>query len=410
MSLLIPANVSARNGAGWVARQLKLSLPPMTHRQKWKAIENLGLPPAANGNIEIADHNAVDGAREVPLFAAVSRKVRVPRHATSVHRVFQSMPRDGASLRSPGLDLLIVKDGYFCNFAGAPIVLAPDRHTVIKDYSSDFATIVHFYARPMAECIAKTGYLDGRAVLLWSDAPATNYYHWMLDWLPQLAFLGVQCRSADTVVITPPLTTEFQRTSLNLCGFTPERIIEVDNFTALRVRELLVPGRIATPAHRAAPWAMAHLRSMLGFTSLSVNRAPDRLPDKIFISRSDAQRRVLINEDDLTARLRQLGYIIVNLTGLGLNDQIALFSSASRVVSLHGAGLTNFVFSRHGARLLEILPHSYGMRCFYVIAAGLENEYMNYVEENVVQGANARSDDVIVDVDGFLDKCSSFIL
>jgi capsular polysaccharide biosynthesis protein len=410
MPLPIPENLSARGGAGWLARQLKLSLTPMTPRQRWKTIENLGLPPTANGDIDIADHSAVGGARQVPLFAAVSRKVKPPRHATSVHRIFESMPHGEASLNSPGLDLLIVENGYFCNFAEVPIVIASDGRTVIRDYSSEFATMVHFHAQSMNECIAKTRYLDGRAVLLWSDAPPANYCHWILDWLPQLAFLGAQCRSPDTVVITPPLTTQFQRTSLNLCGFTSDRIIEVGNFTALQVRELLVPGRIATPAHRAAPWAMAHLRSMLGFTSLSAHRTSDRLPDKIFVSRSDARRRVLINEDDLGGRLRDLGYTVINLSNLGLDDQIALFSSASRVVSLHGAGLTNFVFSRHGARLLEILPRSYGMRCFYTIAAGLENGYMNYVEENIVRGANTRSDDVIVDVDSFLDKCSSFIM
>jgi hypothetical protein len=48
------------------------------------------------------------------------------------------------------------------------------------------------------------------------------------------------------------------------------------------------------------------------------------------------------------------GWETVTLTGMNTKKQIELFSSASHVISTHGAGLTNLLWCQTGTKVIEI--------------------------------------------------------
>jgi hypothetical protein len=73
---------------------------------------------------------------------------------------------------------------------------------------------------------------------------------------------------------------------------------------------------------------------------------------KIFISRDDAPARKLINAEEVFMALQ--GWETVTLTGMSTKKQIELFSSASHVISTHGAGLTNLLWCQAGTKVIEI--------------------------------------------------------
>jgi capsular polysaccharide biosynthesis protein len=52
------------------------------------------------------------------------------------------------------------------------------------------------------------------------------------------------------------------------------------------------------------------------------------------------------------------GFTSVTLEGWTVADQAELFSGADIIVGVHGAALTNLIFSRSGTSVLEILPSS----------------------------------------------------
>src|SRR5262249_17494431 len=147
------------------------------------------------------------------------------------------------------------------------------------------------------------------------------------------------------------------------------------------------PG-LSHPGHKAAPWVLSYLRSTLGLGAALECDTARRDDDRIYISRRDAPGRRIVNEDELMAHLAQYGYREVVLSGLPLIEQIKIFSSASRVISMHGAGLVNIAFSPRGARLVEILPKTWGMAGFYMISAGLSNDYLSYVTNDIVPASH----------------------
>ncbi|NTW32157.1 MAG: glycosyltransferase family 61 protein [Bacteroidetes bacterium] len=80
----------------------------------------------------------------------------------------------------------------------------------------------------------------------------------------------------------------------------------------------------------------------------------DPLMKKIYISRKNAGRRTLSNEDDVINVFKKFGYSILNCENLSLNEQISIFSNASTIASLHGAGLTNMIWMEKGSKVLEM--------------------------------------------------------
>lgn len=74
--------------------------------------------------------------------------------------------------------------------------------------------------------------------------------------------------------------------------------------------------------------------------------------NKIFVTREDAKTRKLLDSEKLVMALK--GWKTVTLEKLSIREQIECFSNASNIVSTHGAGLTNLVWSDPGTRIIEI--------------------------------------------------------
>ncbi len=74
-------------------------------------------------------------------------------------------------------------------------------------------------------------------------------------------------------------------------------------------------------------------------------------------------------------RLLRYGIEPVVLSGLDLDEQIALFRDARLVIGAHGAGLANIVFCQPGALLYELLPSHYVNPCVAHLAQMREVHY-----------------------------------
>jgi capsular polysaccharide biosynthesis protein len=307
---------------------------------------------------------------------------------------------------------LRVRNGYLCQLADGPLVVSAQGDVGITDYSSRYARLVYFYNHNLRASLANARFVDGTAVVMCDDVRPLNYCHWIIDWLPRLAFLGDRARRRDVYVVTMPMTTDFQRETLRICGFDEDRIIELDSFQAVRARELMVPSDLHDtphPAHKGAAWAYSYLRGTIGWRSAPTSTAAAPPARKLYISRADAEGRRILNEDALFAVLSRAGYTRITLSGMTVSEQIAAFAGASHVVAPHGAGLANFAFAAPGAQLVEIFPRTYGTAAFYVLAAAQENPYASYVGEVVAPGHNSQYDDVTVDVDDFARCCAAFL-
>jgi capsular polysaccharide biosynthesis protein len=76
--------------------------------------------------------------------------------------------------------------------------------------------------------------------------------------------------------------------------------------------------------------------------------------DRLFLSRSDAAHRFLVNEEELFSALSVHGFRRIVPGRMTVREQIEAFSRARMIVAPHGAALTNIIFCPPGLQLIEI--------------------------------------------------------
>ena len=62
------------------------------------------------------------------------------------------------------------------------------------------------------------------------------------------------------------------------------------------------------------------------------------------------------------------GFKVVCLEGCSFAEQVGLFASASVIVAMHGAGLTNLVFASPGTQVIELVAPTYINHCYKRVA------------------------------------------
>ena len=188
---------------------------------------------------------------------------------------------------------------------------------------------------------------DGPLFLL---GGSRNYAHWVIDYLPRLAGLA-EARSGATApdLLMNDRPATFQTESLAALEIDTARPVGIAEDAAIACRPLFLH---EPPRHmrRIAPWAPKWLRQ--SFEPLTSGKGRER----VYISRSDARIRRIVNEPELIDALRGLDFDIVVPGSLGFLDQVSRFTKAEIIIGLHGAGMANIAFAAPGTRVLEILP------------------------------------------------------
>ena len=182
-----------------------------------------------------------------------------------------------------------------------------------------------------------------------------SYYHWFLDCLTRIEGLEYyqEQKSCKPVLIIDSNPTSWQIESLQLLGYSADDYIQWDQ-RKITVKKLVVPA-FRQPGNWVSPSALNWLRQRL-FSNLSTieNHAHSFSP-RIYISRSQASGRQVINEDEVIKVLSPLGFVSYSLENMSFVEQIRLFLSAEIIIGPHGAGFTNIIFSRKKPIVVELV-------------------------------------------------------
>ena len=199
--------------------------------------------------------------------------------------------------------------------------------------------------------------IDGSVAVL-SGLSGNVYFHWMVDVLPRIELLRQSGRDFADIdwFLVNSCQHEFQRESLRMLGIPEVKVLESDRLPHLQATELIVPafaGYLGWPSG----WAIDFLRREF----FKVIIPGSNYPKRIYISRSKARYRRVLNEEDVVEVLAASGFVSILPESMSLAEQIAHFYHAEVIVAAHGSGLTNTIFSRQGTKVIELVsPHYIG--------------------------------------------------
>ncbi len=219
-----------------------------------------------------------------------------------------------------------------------------------------------------------------------------NYFTWIAQVIPQIELLrrsGIDMETIDKFAIHFS-NKSFQKQTLNLLGIPQEKIVSLADRHHIQASKLIVPSPLVTqePIHVRIPeWSYEFLKREF-LAGKDANNIPKKR--RIYISRSKAQIRQVVNEKEVMEFLSQYGFESVVLESLPVVEQASLMAEAEAVISPHGAGLTNAIFCSPGTKLIEIFSPIYVVKTYWIISDRCQLDYYYMMGEKTFDDPHAK--------------------
>ncbi|HEX8559440.1 MAG TPA: glycosyltransferase family 61 protein [Pyrinomonadaceae bacterium] len=227
---------------------------------------------------------------------------------------------------------------------------------------------------------------------LWvTDDWSHGYFHWLADALPRLYAAREAAREAVLLLPSGYERLEFVTSSLGLFGL---RGVEYVGAGEVCVCDSLIMPTHAAPSGNYNEPLTRELRDFV----LAGCGVPADAPasERVYVSRGRAPKRKLANEREAVGVLEEFGFRVVHFEEHTFAEQVRLAASASHLVSNHGAGLTNILFMRPGARVLELRREGERERnWFFNLASAAGLEY--YYQQCAPADSDVHSGDLLAD-------------
>jgi capsular polysaccharide biosynthesis protein len=197
-----------------------------------------------------------------------------------------------------------------------------------------------------------------------------NYGHFVLDCLPSLVALDEQGLLERYPPIAPPLKV-WQRDLIAMAIGKPVREVKADLVSiGAAVHATSMDHYLHGPGD-----LLARTRARI----LAAAPAPRTSGRRLYFSRRGHSMRVMVNEAALEAALVTRGFEIVRPERLRVADQIQMMREAQVAVGPTGAAMTNALFARAGARIVEIQPQNFTSQWVWAASRRAEAEWRGYV-------------------------------
>jgi capsular polysaccharide biosynthesis protein len=195
--------------------------------------------------------------------------------------------------------------------------------------------------------------LDDNRKYLVIHSPWFSYYFWLTECLPRL--LMVQDQLDDLVLIYPEGWKKINYVNDTLDLFPKLQRIEIPNDYHLFVKNLVMP-EVKPWTPMLIPEQVFQIREFL-FSKFDISTS--KKERHIYISRSDAKYKKLINEDEVVNLIEKYNFETITMSDRSLKSQIKLMHETKCVMSITGASMANLLFLPMGATLIDLTNKMY---------------------------------------------------
>lgn len=195
--------------------------------------------------------------------------------------------------------------------------------------------------------------LDDNKKYLIIHSPWFSYYFWLTECLPRL--LMVQDQLDDLILIYPEGWKKINYVNETLDLFPQLQRIEIPNDYHLFVKKLVMP-EVKPWSPMVIPEQVFQIREFL-FSKFNISSSEKER--RIYISRSDAKYKKLVNENEVVNLIEKYNFETVTMSDLSFKNQIRLMHETKYVMSITGASMANLLFLPEGATLIDLTNKMY---------------------------------------------------
>lgn len=198
-----------------------------------------------------------------------------------------------------------------------------------------------------------------------------NYYHFTLECLVKVFLLREYIPNA--MIVFPKKISQFHKEWFDLLDI--KNIIFINENEVVSSPQVIscnFPNRDLNHHHLITAdfrnWILEKVKSKGLLKDLGYSK-------KIFINRSKAKHRRLLNSEEAIPIMENKGYDIIDLEGFSIVDQINLFYHSDCISGIHGASFTNCVFMRKNTQVFDFMHEKFNQLCFLKLAKVLDLNY-----------------------------------
>ena len=196
-----------------------------------------------------------------------------------------------------------------------------------------------------------------------------GYYHFLFDMLPRLRLLQKSGLAYDKLYVSG-MHPSYVKEALEMARIEGSRVISSNDHPIISADQLVLPS-FPGISYQSTPWVIKWIQDFY----LEKDREVNPPKDLIYISRSDAARRRITNEEELLGMLKILGFKVATFEGKSVKEQALIFQNAKVIMGPHGAAFSNIIFAQKGATLLELMNPSWPHGPFAVLAKDIGLKY-----------------------------------
>jgi capsular polysaccharide biosynthesis protein len=241
-------------------------------------------------------------------------------------------------------NVFVTHSGFCLNNRGLIKESHHDHPHQIEDYKNEAA---HYYVTDHPENLITLA--DDQTYLL-IHHPWYNYYHWICECIFRVWM--VKAKKDEMILLLPDYYKKSDFITGSLEPFNFKRIFFIPPGKSLMVKNLCIP-QIKAKVDSYDYKMMAKVKLFYLDYVMIKKKLFLNLGERIYISRKKAQRKKVANEDEIISVLLKYNFTILNNEDYTFLEQVAIYSQAKYLVSIHGSGLTNMLFMKENSCILE---------------------------------------------------------
>lgn len=237
-----------------------------------------------------------------------------------------------------------------------------------------------------------------------------NFFHWNLDILQKIEFIDKirdQILESNLKIIIPNDHTDdyFKKT---LQAFGINFYYQKKNEIILARNSILLPDIAPTGNFREE--IIRKLNQRMRNHWINKKNIDLRNQKRIYISRKNAQRRRLKNEDEIIPILKKHGFTIVDFDILNFEEQLSYILNCEVLVGGHGSGLSHMLWMKPKSKIFEIrTENNSNDNCFFSLASALDHDYYYVMADKNNHKKSNHLSDIIIDVNYFSSNLSKML-
>jgi hypothetical protein len=184
---------------------------------------------------------------------------------------------------------------------------------------------------------------------------STSWFHFMIECVPRLMSIPEKKRYGVPVILPKDTPQQIVRLCEILTRANP---IFVELLEGIQVQEIHIGRESGVIDPLEFSFRKQKIKEAISEIQASVgqSKSPKIFSDKIYVQRPKGLFRPLQNERAIRRMLEKQGFKTVRPEDLPLDEVVNIFSNANLIIAESGAAITNVLFTKPGAGLIELYP------------------------------------------------------